>query len=103
MLDHLEDIESDMSAIHRIDDIHAVSARRFFALVPRLPAYPGVMQVRVQAELENPTETLLAEPSAPPPTGGKQGVPDRLARVHAGFAGDGGRFPPAIEVGGGGS
>lgn len=39
-----------MSAFHRIDDIYAMDAIRFFSLAIRLPAYRGVMAVRVAAE-----------------------------------------------------
>lgn len=67
MLDHLDDIASDMSVFHRIDDIYAMDGARFFTLAPRLPAYPGVMQVRVQAELDSePTIPAVAPPSGRP-------------------------------------
>jgi hypothetical protein len=46
---HLADIESDMSAVHRVDDIRSVTAPRFFALAWRLPHYQGVMRDRVIA------------------------------------------------------
>ncbi len=49
VLDHLDDIASDLSAIHRIDDMYALSSRRFFRLAYRLPAYRGVMRMRVEA------------------------------------------------------
>lgn len=44
-----------MSAIHRVDDVASMDARRYFMLAGRLPAYPGVMQVRVQAVLAENT------------------------------------------------
>jgi hypothetical protein len=65
--DHLAEIESDLSAIHRyrVDSTadggwecgagewDGLSSRRFFLLVERLPAYPGVLQaILVNAERE---------------------------------------------------
>lgn len=47
MLDHLPDIESDMSVFHRVDDIYSMPGPLFFSRAYRLPAYQGVMQARV--------------------------------------------------------
>lgn len=44
MLKHLDDIESDMSAIHRIDDIWSMNGPRFFRFAYRLPAYKGTVR-----------------------------------------------------------
>lgn len=44
MVDHLDDIESDLSAIHRIDDMWAMEAGKFFRFAYRLPAYKGAMR-----------------------------------------------------------
>jgi hypothetical protein len=52
--DHLADIESDMSAIHRVDDIWSMPGARFFRLAWRLPAYEGVMRARVMQAHETP-------------------------------------------------
>lgn len=49
MLDHLADIESDLSAIHRIEDMYQVQAPRFFRLVFRLACYEGVVRMRLRA------------------------------------------------------
>lgn len=38
------DVESDMSAIHRIDDIYALPAERVFRLARRLAHYPGCVR-----------------------------------------------------------
>lgn len=57
---HLADIESDMSAIHRVDDIWAMPAARFFSLAWRLPCYRGVMRERVLREQQDAEEN---EPS----------------------------------------
>lgn len=55
MLDHLDDIASDMSVFHRIDDVMALDGPAFFKLAWRLPAYTGVMQARALAETETGT------------------------------------------------
>jgi hypothetical protein len=44
VLDHLDDIESDLSAIHRIEDMWGMEAGRFFRFAHRLPAYKGAMR-----------------------------------------------------------
>jgi hypothetical protein len=59
VLDYLPDLESDMSAFHRVDDIWSMPGARFFRLAWRLPAYEGVMRARVMTERE--TGTVVAE------------------------------------------
>lgn len=51
VLDHLDDLDSDFSVFHRVDDFRSLRAPRMFALAQRLPAYGGVMAARVR-ELE---------------------------------------------------
>lgn len=50
MLEYLDDIESDMSAIHRIDDMWSMEAGRFFRFAFRLPAYKGAMRARAETQ-----------------------------------------------------
>lgn len=64
MLDHLDDIASDMSAFHRIDDVTTMDGPTFFRLAWRLPAYTGVMQARALAESESSSP---AQPAAQQP------------------------------------
>jgi hypothetical protein len=45
----VEDIESDLSVFHRVDDLAGISVCRFFRLVTRLSAYGGVMTSRFAA------------------------------------------------------
>lgn len=67
--DHLADIESDMSAFHRVDDIWSMPARKFFPFAFRLAAYQGVMQARaIEAERE-------AQPAPPPRSQGDWPAP----------------------------
>lgn len=48
VLDHLDDIDSDMSAFHRVDDARTtLPAPLYFARAQRLGAYTGVMQARI--------------------------------------------------------
>lgn len=51
MLKHIRDIESDLSAFHRIDNIWSMDGPRFFALAYRLPAYKGVMRALAEREM----------------------------------------------------
>lgn len=48
-MEHLDDLESDFSALHRIDDMYALPGPRFFGFANRLSAYAGIMQARVLA------------------------------------------------------
>lgn len=57
MLDHLDDIASDMSVFHRIDDIRDLDAPTFFTLAWRLPAYQGVMHHHVVRQLQEQEHT----------------------------------------------
>lgn len=50
VLKHIRDIESDLSAFHRIDNIWAMNGPRFFALAYRLPAYRGVMRALAEKQ-----------------------------------------------------
>lgn len=50
MLKHIRDIESDLSAFHRIDDIWTMNGPRFFAFAYRLPAYKGVMRALAEKQ-----------------------------------------------------
>lgn len=56
-----------MSAVHRVDDIEAMPAARFFRLAWRLPHYRGVMRDRVialQREEEDDAPRAQAQPSS---------------------------------------
>jgi hypothetical protein len=88
MVDYLDDIESDLSAIHPIEDPWALPARRFFLLAERLMAYPGVMQLRARAELDK------AEPE---PDVANAELSFEAAVASKAFQGDGGEFPPVFS------
>jgi hypothetical protein len=55
MLDYLDDIASDMSVFHRVDDVMTLDGPTFFRLAWRLPAYTGVMQARAIEETGSST------------------------------------------------
>jgi hypothetical protein len=59
----LPDVESDMSAVHRVDDIWAMPAARFFRLAWRLPHYRGVMRDRVLALQREQGDEPVAAPA----------------------------------------
>jgi len=48
VLKHLDDVESDLSAFHRIDNMWEMEAGRFFRFAFRLPAYQGAMRARAE-------------------------------------------------------
>lgn len=50
VLDHLDDIASDLSVFHRIDAPSTLAGPEYFKLAMRLYCYAGVMQQRVIAE-----------------------------------------------------
>lgn len=53
VVDYLDDLESDFSVFHRVDDIHALDGPRFFRLALRIFAYDGVLTGRLRAEQDN--------------------------------------------------
>lgn len=61
----MDDIESDFSVFHRVDDIQELDGPRFFKFCIRLPAYQGIMQARITKEIEDaknaPTEIVSKE------------------------------------------
>ena len=55
VLDYLDDLESDFSVFHRVEDIHSLPGPRFFKLAFRVSAYSGVMAARQMAQEEETT------------------------------------------------
>lgn len=47
---YLDDIRSDFSVLHRIEDIEQLPAPRFFAYCHRLQQYPGAMAAVVRRQ-----------------------------------------------------
>lgn len=66
VLDYLDDIESDMSVFHRVDDPWSMPAPRFFAFATRLPAYDGALAIAYRAATEaKPTQPAAVPVAAP--------------------------------------
>lgn len=84
VLDYEADIESDLSAFHRIDDVSSMDGPRYFLLAPRLPAYRGALRARIEAEREreNDQAPVAQNPRAASPAAPSR-VPDSvmLARL----------------------
>jgi hypothetical protein len=76
MVDYLDDIASDFSAIHGIRDITTLSGPAFFRLAFRLSAYQGVMAARrataMQAEQAAEPRPAMASAQASPMYSGEQ-------------------------------
>ncbi len=53
VVDYLDDLESDFSVFHRVDDIYALDGPRFLRLALRIFAYDGVLAARLRAEQED--------------------------------------------------
>lgn len=86
MLDHLDDLASDFSAIHGIHDMGALPGPVFYALAERLAAYQGVMAARVAAEAEDaPAQPQPAAHPRRPPAG--QVTPTAVLKYDSAFAG----------------
>jgi len=62
VVDHLADVESDMSVFHRVDDMYALDGPRFFRLAVRLPFYKGVIRAHVMAEIHERDGSAAAGP-----------------------------------------
>lgn len=65
VLDHLDDLASDFSAIHGIPDILALDGPTFFKLAYRIGCYQGVMRDFVLARAANEREEQAPAPSRP--------------------------------------
>lgn len=50
MLKHIRDIEADLSAFHRVDNMWSMDGPRFFAFAYRLPAYNGVIRALAEKQ-----------------------------------------------------
>lgn len=78
MIELEDDIESDLSALHRIDGegIERMESARFFRLAERLHTYPGAVAARLaalRAEREQRGPASPAAPTAAVPSGGAYG------------------------------
>ena len=73
--DYIADLESDLSAVHRIDDMWSMPGPKFLRLAVRTVAYRGVMQARAQALIDADSAEAAPVASAPAgPVGGRRDV-----------------------------
>lgn len=89
ILDHLDDLDADFLAIYRIDlERDEITARRYFALAQRLPAYQGVMAARLDEQREEqPSSTPTRTSSTPMPAQGDGTTELSLTQFRAKFPG----------------
>lgn len=80
MLDHRNDLDSDFSRFHRVDDFLALPAPRMFALAQRLPAYGGVLSITLARYAE-------PSPAAPTPAGDEVPSDPHTLATHPGLSG----------------
>lgn len=83
MVEFWDDVASDMSVFHRIEEVESMPARRFFAFATRLPAYSGAVTARltVAAAAQQPATAAKPAPTGAP---GRQGVmPGTRAAIQA--------------------
>ena len=94
MIDHWDDILSDLSAFHRVNPaepeatLDTWSSQTLFSIIQRLPHYRGVMRDRVLTA-QDTQQTRQSPVGAPPGTTAQAPVPLPSARA-------GGGLPPAL-------
>lgn len=79
LLDLTDEVASDLSVYHRIDDWESMSARRYCRLVPLLPAYGGAVAVGLRrlVQEQQDAEKAAATPvfrAGPPAAGFSRGT-----------------------------
>lgn len=81
---HWEDVLSDLSVFHRVDDPGRLTIRRFRSLALRLPAYAGALRAALGAQTAE-VASAAGTPARPvsPPVGGSGGdtPPELLAQL----------------------
>lgn len=85
---HLEDVKSDLSVFHRIDDIEEIPADSFFPKVRRLISYKGAVRLTAERvaeenknkpEIRETTKEWQARRKAGTPTGSQsESTPGRI-------------------------
>lgn len=78
MLDHLPDIESDMSVHHRIGDMYEMDGPTFFRRASRLFAYQGAVRARLLGARAEPGNEEYGQPTRRPD---EQVVPPTRAAI----------------------
>jgi len=94
---HWDDVVSDMSVFHRVDDVAAIPIARLFLLADRLGAYRGAVHSAITLEAQRAADTPKTAPAAGSTPEGRTAVPevtslDEVKRLRA--AARLKRFPP---------
>ena len=61
-LSHLDDLRSDFSVLHRVDEVEQMPGPRFFAYCYRLSAYQGVIAVEARRQIAERAQKRSAGP-----------------------------------------
>jgi hypothetical protein len=105
VLDHLDDLESDFSAVHGIENMYDLPSRKFLAMAMRISAYEGVMSARLvkkhEAGQQGPTPPPQTPQTAPQRPEEAKELPSSLGALSAALPAEDG-FPAVFEVAKGG-
>ena len=80
IIEHEEDVASDLSAFHRVDDPMTLDGPRYFSLAMRLGAYAGVMQARA-IEARQDERGAVDQPTRPAAPTSAPGAREQRSRV----------------------
>lgn len=95
VLNYLDDLESDFSAIHGVADMYSLPSRKFFAFAYRLTAYQGVLAILAEQEREeSKVHGGMTQAQAQAPDTSVNVVPSDAATLRATF----GEFMDVAEV-----
>ena len=82
--EHWEDIVSDLSVFHRVDDVNTLTIPRFLAFAVRLSAYAGALRSRFsQAQTAGTASPVGAPTAGVPSAGGGDTPPEILHQLKA--------------------
>lgn len=68
VLDHLEDLESDFSVFHRVDDMYELDAERFWTMTQRIGHYGGATAVAIRRAVDQEPPVRYVEDETGTPT-----------------------------------
>lgn len=69
VLDYLDEIESDLSVFHRVDDPMQISSSRYYRLAERLVHYDGALRHVLATEREGQPAVAVQQEGPPLPEG----------------------------------
>ncbi len=80
--DHLDDVLSDMSVFHRIDNLDQVPAVVFLPRMVRLPVYDGAVRYAMQRAAEQPSPAAVETPPHSEPAPVRTHTTDELKALN---------------------